>query len=456
MLNFLFSKAHHTWVATPSLLKKISDVIANDQYLQKYAQPSQQDEEARERDVARVQAQGTELSETGRFQDILCFLDQLLCSDVTNTGNQNKHQHRTFNDGDATNSDDRKIFFAMENWYIIPENMNHLYIRQHGKITTIPKDITLGTQHNEIVNLLASAKDSLPQNNDIDCGEERIQHFQSTIKETIDEDRSLSIPNRKRLQRMLDGLEPISITTGHGELSGTEHSNDENDVTGRQFHIKNLKIDYPGSFIHRSIWPWQYKDFRPTVVTHPTNEWFHRRARIMTPGNSENEDALSNTMTTQNHWWHHIKTFHNHLFCSPSECVSQLQNQAYWYLIGMLLVGCGLIMIASILTNIPIIVLIGEPVSILVSSAYLSYTIMNFMLMLTHNKSALEILSPEMQRSEHEERYTTPASEFKEIVEIQLNNPQSPIGNIDQNPENKGKTPDEDANSTSWLNQLIG
>ena len=122
----------------------------------------------------------------------------------------------------------------------------------------------------------------------------------------------------------------------------------------------------------------------------------------------------------------------------------------------MLLVGCGLIMIASILTNIPIIVLIGEPVSILVSSAYLSYTIMNFMLMLTHNKSALEILSPEMQRSEHEERYTTPASEFKEIVEIQLNNPQSPIGNIDQNPENKGKTPDEDANSTSWLNQLIG
>ena len=93
MLNFLFSKAHHTWVATPSMLKKISDVIANDQYLQKYAQPSQQDERARERDVARVQAQGTELSETGRFQDILCFLDQLLCSDVTNTGNQNKHQH---------------------------------------------------------------------------------------------------------------------------------------------------------------------------------------------------------------------------------------------------------------------------------------------------------------------------------------------------------------------------
>lgn len=453
MLNFLFSKAHHAWVATPSILEKISDVIANDLYLQKYAQPSEQDIEARKREVARVRVSGTELSETGRFQDILCFLDGLLCSNVTNIGNQNKHQHRTFNNGVTTNGVDRKIFFAMENWYIIPENMNHLYIRQHGKITTIPKDMTIGTLHYGIVNLLASAKDSLPQNNDIDCGEERIQHFQSSIKKIIDEDRSLSAPNRKRLQRMLDGLEPISITTGHGELAKTEHSNDETD---RQFHIKNLKIDYPGSFIHRSIWPWQYKDFRPTIITHPTNEWFHRRAGIMTPGNSENEDALSNTMTAQNHWWHHIKTFHNHLFCSPSECVSQLQNQAYWYLIGMLLVGCGLIMIASILTNIPIIVLIGEPVSILVSSAYLSYTIMNFMLMLTHNKSALEILSPEMQRSEHEERYTTPASEFKEIVEIQLNDPGSPIGNIDQNPENKQKKIEGDTYSTNWFSGLIG
>ena len=84
------------------------------------------------------------------------------------------------------------------------------------------------------------------------------------------------------------------------------------------------------------------------------------------------------------------------------------------------------------LTNIPIVLLIGEPVSILVISAYLSYTLTNFMLMLTHNKSALETLSPDMQRSEHEKRYRTPAHELKETVTITFNNGRYPIGDIDQ------------------------
>ena len=71
MLNFLFSKAHHTWVATPSLLKKISDVIANDQYLQKYAQPSQEETE--------IQAQALNFRKQAGSR---IYFRSIICSDV--------------------------------------------------------------------------------------------------------------------------------------------------------------------------------------------------------------------------------------------------------------------------------------------------------------------------------------------------------------------------------------
>ena len=136
MHHLFFQSNHYRYTATLKLREQLNTIIQNNHYLACYANPGEAGLAAAERDKAR--SKNTNLTNTGRFQDILDFLITQVASinpktrfslwrktpDIPNDKiiPQSAHQHHT----EKNQAGQDILWFSSETWYGINLSNNKI------------------------------------------------------------------------------------------------------------------------------------------------------------------------------------------------------------------------------------------------------------------------------------------------------------------------------------------
>lgn len=332
MLHFFHSRVYHyQWVATDSLLTKISAEIRNGALpaFQDYRNPSPEEfkkkqlEQEKNHPISDLDLL-MDYRETGRFSSILNWLEsKLLCPRTTEVGTstlQTTHssqQQRLTNDSGAS-----KLWFASETWY--HSDKDNLYFRSHGKIVNISAN---DPNFKRLESILSHAvTERAIKRYDIESADERVNLMQEKIDKLTNKTPGISDLHKERIRKLLSEISPLKIIKGHGYYA--RPCNNQSGAEGFGFTLLELQLCFPHCYRQRSWWQWlrgeKELDLRPSVITDPSVQ------SLMSSGATNDIQDSPRARCEKQRWWVQTETKHDRYSSHRKDTEEQVEYHPLW------------------------------------------------------------------------------------------------------------------------------
>lgn len=365
MHHLFFQSNHYRYTATLKLREQLNTIIQNDHYLACYANPNKVGLAAAERDKDRCK--NTNLTNTGRFQDILDFLITQVASINLKTRfslwrktpyihndkiiPQSVHQHHT----EKNQAGQDIMWFSSETWHGINLSNNNILVNGNGNLIVIDSN---HIDHKTITEMLFLIKIQLASGEEPIALITRTDKIRAIIKDSLQQ-KPLKGRNAKRLTSTLLHIEPLYVMQGHATLrQAGDHQ--------KKLILEELHIKAPQASLLTRLKQWLgfTMDLTPALIRSPRIQTLEELANNQPISHTQSSYGINflyniinaikrNPKLKKQNWWLTHLIPESLYTCTAEKTCLQILRQPYYNLIWISAVGICIMGLACQLTIIP-------------------------------------------------------------------------------------------------------